>query len=754
MANTGFMKKLRFFLLTICPLLAIGIATARAENFKVLLFTKTAGFRHASIPDAITAFQQLAATNNFSVTNTEDSAVFSDANLAQFRVVVFLMTTGDILNSSQEAAFEKFIQAGNGYVGVHSASDTEYGWPWYGNLMGAYFEGHPAPAPATIRVEDLNHPSTSFLPADWVRTDEWYNFQTNPRMNVHVLARLDESTYGGGTMGDHPIAWCHEYDGGRAWYTAGGHTPESYSEPLFRQHLLGGILYAAGGVTQTNLATPAFTWAHQIGSTNIDHGRAITVDSGGNIYVTGDFQNTANFGSTNLVSAGSFDCFLAKYTSAGNLIWLKQISGTGDDEPFGLTLDNLGNPCVVGQFANTISFGTTNLTSAGNWEIFVAKYDTSGNLIWARRAGGTGQDAAVDVAADKSGNLFVSGYFRTNASFGSFALTAASSPNNAFSDGFIAKYDSGGNVIWARGFGGSGNDVAFKAVPDDAGNVSVTGFFNNTANFGATNLTSAGSDEIFIAKYSSAGNLLWVKQAGGIGSDEAGDLIMDNAGNSYISGYFSTNATFGSTNLTSAGKRDGFLAKYDSAGNFLWVKQLAGTDDDIARKLAIDGMENVFLTGEFVGPSTFGNTVLNSGGKENTFILKCDRNGNALWSQTGGGTNDSGRSIAINGTGTIYATGFYGGTATYGSITLTNAGILDIFIARLDELFRLSVNDIGGQAVLSWPTNAIGFTLQTSTNLNSSANWLDSINAPSIFNGQYRVTNALFGGSKFYRLKK
>jgi glucose/arabinose dehydrogenase len=213
----------------------------------VLIFSKTTGFRHASIPDGIAAIQSLGAENDFEVDASEDANVFVDANLAQYQAVVFLSTTGDILDGNQQAAFERYIQAGGGFVGIHSAADTEYDWPWYGGLIGAYFLSHPQIQTATIKVADRVHPSTSMLPKRWVRNDEWYNFRANPRGKVHVLATLDESTYTGGTNApDHPIAWCHEYDGGRAWYTAGGHTNESYSEALFLAHLLGGIEFAAG----------------------------------------------------------------------------------------------------------------------------------------------------------------------------------------------------------------------------------------------------------------------------------------------------------------------------------------------------------------------------------------------------------------------------------------------------------------------------------------------------------------------------
>nr|MDT0657493.1 ThuA domain-containing protein [Micromonospora sp. DSM 115978] len=219
------------------------------EPYSVLVFSKTAGFRHDSIPAGITAIEQLGAANGFTVDATEDGAAFTDANLANYQAVIWLSTTGDVLDPDQQAAFERYIQAGGGYAGIHAASDTEYSWAWYGDLVGAYFASHPANQQATIKVEDHAHPATEGLPEHWSRYDEWYNFQSNPRGDVHVLASLDETSYtpGAGAMGhDHPTAWCQDFDGGRAWYTGGGHTIESYAEPEFLAHLLGGIQTAAG----------------------------------------------------------------------------------------------------------------------------------------------------------------------------------------------------------------------------------------------------------------------------------------------------------------------------------------------------------------------------------------------------------------------------------------------------------------------------------------------------------------------------
>ncbi|MEO3859371.1 ThuA domain-containing protein [Acrocarpospora sp. B8E8] len=223
-------------------------AAAAEPAFKVLVFSKTTGFRHDSIPDGVAAVQKLGTENNFAVDATEDSAAFTDANLAQYQAVIFMSTTGDPVSTpEQKAAFERYIQNGGGYAGVHAASDSGYNWAWYGQLVGAYFKSHPAIQQATVRVEDPAHPSTAHLPTSWVRTDEWYDYQANPRATVHVLASMDDKSYTGATMGiDHPTMWCQDFDGGRSWYTGLGHTKESFVEPNFLTMLLGGIKTAAG----------------------------------------------------------------------------------------------------------------------------------------------------------------------------------------------------------------------------------------------------------------------------------------------------------------------------------------------------------------------------------------------------------------------------------------------------------------------------------------------------------------------------
>ncbi|WP_329161629.1 ThuA domain-containing protein [Streptomyces anulatus] len=216
---------------------------------RVLVFSKTAGFRHDSIPTGIEALKEIGKQTNITVDSTESAAQFTTSNLARYDAVAFLSTTGDVLNAEQQKAFENYVATGGGYVGIHAAADTEYDWKFYGGLVGAYFDSHPQIQPATVRVEDHDHPATAHLDDEWQRTDEWYNYGTNPRDKAKVLATLDETTYTGGNMkGDHPISWCQTYEGGRSFYTGLGHTKESYAEPAFRSHVLGGLRYATGQV--------------------------------------------------------------------------------------------------------------------------------------------------------------------------------------------------------------------------------------------------------------------------------------------------------------------------------------------------------------------------------------------------------------------------------------------------------------------------------------------------------------------------
>ncbi len=206
-------------------------------SLDVLLFTGTTGFRHPSIPSAVAALRRLAVAEGFELTHSEDGAAFSPDGLQHCHALLLLNNTGDVLVAEQRAAFEAFVQGGGGVVAVHGAAVIDFDWPWYERLIGARFRQHPQPQRAEVVIEQPDHPVMRNLPQRWRVHDEWYDFEQNPRAGVQVLASVDERSYQGGKMGDHPIVWCHEACGGRLLYTGLGHGPETYADPLFLQHL-------------------------------------------------------------------------------------------------------------------------------------------------------------------------------------------------------------------------------------------------------------------------------------------------------------------------------------------------------------------------------------------------------------------------------------------------------------------------------------------------------------------------------------
>ncbi|MBO9619789.1 MAG: ThuA domain-containing protein [Niabella sp.] len=235
------MKKLGMLLIGL--VLAAGVFAAQP---KVLVFYKTAAFHHASIAKGLEAIYKLGVENGFQVDSTKDAAAFTNDNLKQYAAIIFLSTTGTLFDASQQQALQQYVHNHGGIVGIHAAADAEYEWPWYNKLIGAWFLNHPKQQTATLDVVDRRNGATRHLPAKWTRKDEWYNYK-DINKDLHVLITLDEKSYEGGKNGDfHPIAWYHNFEGGRVFYTGLGHTDESYSDPLFLNHLLGGIRYAMG----------------------------------------------------------------------------------------------------------------------------------------------------------------------------------------------------------------------------------------------------------------------------------------------------------------------------------------------------------------------------------------------------------------------------------------------------------------------------------------------------------------------------
>ncbi|MDD3633051.1 MAG: SBBP repeat-containing protein [Candidatus Cloacimonetes bacterium] len=423
-------------------------------------------------------------------------------------------------------------------------------------------------------------------------------------------------------------------------------------------------------------------WAKQAGGTYSDEGNGIAIDSSGNSYVTGRFQGTATFGTTTLTTTGSSeiaDIFVAKLDSSGNWLWATKAGGNDRDYGYDIATDFSGNSYVTGYFNGTASFGGTTLTSSGQEDIFVAKLDSSGNWLWAKKAGGTCSESGLSIATDSSGNSYVIGGFWETASFGSMILES-----NGNADIFVAKLDSSGNWLWAKKAGGTYSDEGWGIAIDSSGNSYVTGYFEGTASFGTTTLTSSEDIDIFIAKLDSGGNWLWAKQAGGSYWDMGYSIAIDSSGNSYVTGNFGETASFGSITLTSSGDSDIFVTKLDSNGNWLWAKQAGGTSSvAYGYSIATDSSGNSYVTGYFGETASFGSITLTSSGDSDIFVTKLDSNGNWLGAIKAGGTQrDIGYGIAIDSSGNSYVTGCFQWISSFGNIILTSSGSFDIFVAK------------------------------------------------------------------------
>lgn len=361
-----------------------------------------------------------------------------------------------------------------------------------------------------------------------------------------------------------------------------------------------------------------------------------------------------------------------------------------------MAVDGAGNSYLTGYFSGTATFGTTTLTSAGNRDLFVAKVDSSGSLLWARSAGGVEDVFGRSISLDAAGNAYVTGSFAGTATFGSETVMTTTG-----GDVFLAKYDSSGVVQWVRSGGGGEQyrDESFAVTSDAAGNSYITGYFIGTATFGSLpSLTTAGTWDIFVVAYDSAGNEQWSASAGGATFGwyaEAGrGIAVDGAGNVYVAGSFIGSAQFGAISVTAAGSggwpppADVFLAKYDpAAGAWTWVVTGGGSEDDRATDLEIDAAGSLLVAGTFLGSATFGSTALTSSVATNHdyFLAKYDANGNAQWViQAGGPSYYKGHGIGLDGAGNVYLTGTFGGTTTVGGATLTSNGYDNVYVAKFN----------------------------------------------------------------------
>jgi hypothetical protein len=362
-------------------------------------------------------------------------------------------------------------------------------------------------------------------------------------------------------------------------------------------------------------------WAASAGGERNDIGLGIAVDYFGDTYITGRFSGTATFGPVTLTGAGSpevffsSDVFVAKYDKNGNVLWAKSFGPAAGES---IALDNAGNFYLTGYFAGTATFGSYNITSAGELDIFVVKCDSVGNVLWARSGGGTVADQGLSIAVDSFGNSYVTGVFGETATFDSVSLTSVAGS----ADVFVAKYDSTGSVMWARSAGGADIDQGYGIAVDAEGNSHVAGVFRGNATFGSFTLISNGADDIFVAKYDPDGNVVWTQSAGGISLDSGYGIAIDTLGNSYITGSFVGTVMFGAFKVASAGGTDVFVAKYDSTGNVLWANSAGGTWQDSGHGIAVVGPGSTLITGPFRETAAFGTINLTSIGNNDIFVAR------------------------------------------------------------------------------------------------------------------------------------
>ncbi len=434
----------------------------------------------------------------------------------------------------------------------------------------------------------------------------------------------------------------------------------------------GGSIANGTPVTLTATANSSYTFANWT-----ENGTVVSASASYPFTVNGNRTLVANF------TAGS--------STARMFDWAKGAGGTLEEHVGGLTTDAAGNSYVTGYFQGTATFGTVSVTSAGSYDIFLAKYNAGGGVEWVKRFGGSDVDVGEGVGLDSAGNIYVTGYFHGTATFGAFQLTGT-----GWRDAFLAKCDAAGNVLWVRRAGGA-DAVADKVYVFDlavssSGESFVGGYFLGHATFGTSQLTSAGDRDIFVAKYDSAGNLAWVSQAGGTSGDYFHAIAIDAVGNSYITGTFQGSAVFGGTTLTATTSYATFVAKLDAAGVPLWAKSAGGADDGDGNGIAVDGTGNLVVVGDFIGTAVFDGKTLSASGQD-CFVVKYDPAGNVLWAaQAEGGISAGnfafGEGVAADTAGNICVTGTYGGTATFGNIVLSSNDSInngfDVFTTKYD----------------------------------------------------------------------
>jgi len=438
--------------------------------------------------------------------------------------------------------------------------------------------------------------------------------------------------------------------------------------------------------------TPNWEWARSAksggGAAGFGEGINVTTDHFENVFAVGSYHDTITFGS-HVLSGASSGVYLVKYDSSGNVIWAKSDISAHGALGYGVCTDGFGNCFLSGHFLDAISFGSFTLTGALNiWDVFLVKYDSSGNVLWARSGAGTGGGAnyCYNVTADIHGNVFVTGSFGPSITFGSQTLTAAGG-----GDIFIVKYDPSGNVLWARSAGGTGLEEGDGLATDASGNVYMTGEFASSAiSFGSYNFTNASGYDMFLVKYDSSGNVLWAKTSGGIGTIQGYSVATDASQNVYVTGQFTpASISFGSYTITNSGGSDAFFVKYDSSGTVLWAKDIGGTGNEKGYSVAADNYGKIYLTGSFGTASTsitIDTITLQRPAVFNDpmFVAGFNAAGHALFAKALSSGGDDENGLATSPSGSVYITGdFMINPFVVGKDSLPLIGMENTFVAKL-----------------------------------------------------------------------
>lgn len=453
---------------------------------------------------------------------------------------------------------------------------------------------------------------------------------------------------------------------------------------LFFTALAAGIFF-----TGHSLQAQSFVWAKGEGGIGNDAANAMAVDEDGNTYIAGNLAGSANFSGTVVQGAGLYDIVLVKYDPQGNLLWVKTAGGDENEQANALRYKD-GYLYMSGYFTDTCFFPGVFLKSRGEADAYVAKYDKNGNFIWARAGGGTNYDNATTLDIDNDGNIYVGGTYETSAQFDTVQLNTT----NLFSESFLVKYTNSGQLLWAKTTRGTSANVLTSLACDGKGHVYYTGFFSGSFKLNDATVNSATqSYDIFLLKTDTDGNVHWLKRAGSSLEDASNAVCIDNEGCPVIAGYFAGTAFFGSNSVTYQSYNDVFVAKYDTAGNNLWVRDGNGQELDVVFGLTADAQGNIFATGMFQDAVDFDGMVL-TGTDRDVFAISYNPYGGLRWAVKGGGGNtDCGLSIALKPNGNIMLAGYYLYTCSFGNIAIDYADYNDQFVAEYAPPFVSSLAD-------------------------------------------------------------